>query len=215
MSTEPVELEARLIEMVVGKRDEIIQSAEKKSKQTLDQAREKAKEILAEGREKRFKASGIDLRSISDRIVRKAEQEGRKRMMETREEVISSVFNNAETILKGIAEGRDKSADYHDILSKLVLEAVLTIRENDVVVAVNSRDKEYMTKGLRRIETEMKKTLGQKAKLTLMEDPIDCLGGATAFDYQKRKIFYNTLEGRLKKARGSMRAEVAKLLEVI
>lgn len=106
MSTEPVELEARLIEMVVGKRDEIIQSAEKKSKQTLDQAREKAKEILAEGREKRFKASGIDLRSISDRIVRKAEQEGRKRMMETREEVISSVFNNAETILKGIAEGR-------------------------------------------------------------------------------------------------------------
>jgi vacuolar-type H+-ATPase subunit E/Vma4 len=213
MSSNALELEAKLIEMVLGKREAIIRESEKKSKEILEEAREKAKRILVEEREVKMRAAGMDLRGIRDKLLGKAEQEGRRKIMEARNEVITSVFREVEDKLRKITEGRDKTVDYHDILSKLILEGASTVGEKELVVAVNKRDREYLAS--RKIKIDISKALGYDVTLTIENEPIDCMGGAIIYNASKRKVFYNTLEARLQKARSGMGAEVAKALKVI
>jgi len=215
MGSKTVELEAKLIERILGRRKEIISEAEKRAKEIIEDARERVKKILVEGRETQLRLAGTDLKAVRDKILGEAEQEGRRKLMEMRKEVISKVFSEAENRLRVIAEGKDKSVDYNEVLLKLISEAASAVGERDLVIAMNKRDIEYLMKELGRIESAISKALGHEVKLTVEEESINCLGGVTLYDRSKRKIFYNTLDGRLLKARKEMEAEVAKVLGVI
>jgi vacuolar-type H+-ATPase subunit E/Vma4 len=215
MSSKTVELEANLIERVLRRREEIISEAEKRAKEIIEEARERVRKILVEGRETQLRLAGTDLKAVRDKILGEAEQEGRRKLMEARKEAISRVFSDVENRLRTIAEGRDKSVDYHKVLLKLISEAASAIGERELVIAMNKRDIEYLMKELGRIESAISKALGYEVRLTVEEEPINCLGGVILYDRSKRKIFYNTLDGRILKVRKGMEAEVAKVLGVI
>ena len=215
MSSKTVELEAKLIERILGRREEIISEAEKRAKEIIDEARERVRKTLVEERETQLRLAGTDLKAVRDKILGESEQGGRRKLMEARKETISRVFSDVENRLRAIAEGRDKSVGYHEVLLKLISEAASAVGEMDLVIAMNKRDIEYLMKELGRIESAISKALGHEVKLTVEEEPIDCLGGVILYDRSKRKIFYNTLDGRLLKARKGREAEVAKVLGVI
>jgi len=215
MSSKAVELEAKLIERIVGRREEIIAEAEKRAKEIVDEARERVRKILLEGRETQMRITGTDLKAVRDKILGEAEQEGHRKVMGAREEVISKIFSEVEKRLRVIAEGKDKSVDYHEVLLKLISEAASAVGEKELVIAVDKRDRRYLTRALRRIKGATSKALGYNVKLIAEKEPIDCLGGVVLYDRSKRKIFYDTLEGRLQRARSKMGAEVAKVLGVI
>jgi len=215
MSSKTVELEAQLIERILRRREEIISEAEKRAKEIIEEAREKVRKILVEGRETQLRLAGTDLKAVRDRILGEAEQEGRRKIMEARKEVISRVFNEVEDRLRAIAEGRDRSVNYLEVLLKLISEAASAVGERELVIAANERDMKYLTRELGGIEGAINKALGYDVKLTVEEEPIDCFGGVIVYDHPKRKIFYNTLDGRLLKARKGMEAEIAKVLGVI
>jgi len=215
MSSDIVNLEVKLIERFLEKREEIIAEAEKRAEEILNQARERRKKLLTEGRVDQMRATGTDLKAIKDKILGKAETEGRRKIMEMRGELISKVFDGAENRLRAIAEGRDKTVDYDEILLRLILEAASAIGEQELTIAVNERDKKILKKELKVLEKKMSKALGRDIKLIIGRKPIDSIGGAILYDNAKRKIFYNTLEAKLQKARSMMAAEVAKVLGVI
>lgn len=215
MSSKAVELEAKLIEKVVGKREEIISKAEKRAQEIIREARERARRIINEAREAQMRITGTDLRAIRDKILGEAEKEGRKRLMEERERVISGVFKAVEERLRAIVEGREEGVDYHEVLLKLILEAASAIDEEELVIAVNKRDGEFLRRKLREVEEAVSEALGHRVQLTIEEEPIESIGGVVVYDPPKRKIYYNTLEGRLLKVRSRMEAEVAKVLGVI
>lgn len=219
MSSRAIEQEARLIEKIVSRRKEILSEAERRAEEIIREAREQVNKILEEAREtQRAQARriiGTELRSTRDRVLGGAEQEGRRKLMEARGEVISRVFREVEDRLRAIAEGRDESVDYHEVLFKLILEAASAIGERELVIAVNKGDRGYLIGEMREIDEAVSKALGYEVRLIVEEEPIDCLGGAILYDRSKRKIFYNTLEGRLLRTRSEMEAEVAKILGVI
>jgi len=215
MSSDIVELEAKFIERVIGRREEIISEAEKRAKEIIDKARETARKILMEEREAQMKLAGTDLRAVKDKVLGKAHEEGRRKVASAREEVISRVFSQVENRLRTIAEGKDTFADYHNMLSRLILEGASAIGDKELMISANERDRKHLVRELEKIERTTKKALGYEVRLIVEEGPIDCLGGVILCDRSKRKIFYNTLEGRLQKARGIMGAEVAKVLGAI
>jgi len=214
MSSKAVELEAKLIEKFVGKREEILSRAEMRAQEIIEEARERARRILNEAREAQMRITGTDLRAIKDKALGEAEQEGRRRLMEERERLISRVFETTEERLRAIAEGKEEHVDYQEMLLKLILEAASAIGEEELVIAANERDGEFLRQELRKVEETVSKALGHKVQLTVEEKPIECIGGVIVYDPPKRKIYYNTLEGRLLKVRSRMKAEVAKILGV-
>jgi len=215
MSSDILELEVKLIERVLEKREEIISEAEKKAREIINEARERRMKTITEGREDQRRITGSDLKAIRDKILGEAEREGRRKIMEMRHGEISRVFSEVENRLRAIAEGKDKSVDYHEILLKLISEAASAVGEKELLIAVNKKDRRYLKDELGETERHICKALGYNIKLTIEDEPVDCLGGVILYDHSKRKIFYNTLEARLEKARIEMGAEVARVLGVI
>lgn len=212
MSTGGVELEARLIEGMTSKRDEIISNAKKRAGEIVKDAEEEAHRIAAEAKEKAFKILESELRAVRDRIIGKAELKGRKTLADSRESAISDVFKEVERSVVNIVEGKDKSVDYGDTLVGLIREAALSIGEKELIVAANDRDGKQLLSNLGGVKEEISKSLGYDVDLRIEKEPLDCLGGVIVCDSLRKKVFYNTLEGRLLKFRRMLEADVAKIL---
>ena len=215
MSSDIVELEVKLIERIMERRKEIISEAEKKANETINKARGKMREILTEGRETQHRIAGTRLRAVRYKILGEAESEGRRKVMAMRQEMISRVFDEVRNRLKAIAEGKDESLNYQDILVKLISEAASAVGDRKLIIAVNKRDRQFLQEELEKIELKISGILGYDVKLNIDDEPIDCLGGITLYDSLKKKVFYNTLDGRLQKARSGIAAEMATVLGVI
>jgi len=215
MSSDIVELEVKLIERIMERRKEIISEAEKKANETINKARGKMREILTEGRETQLRIAGTRLRAVRYKILGEAESEGRRKVMAMRQEMISRVFDEVRNRLKAIAEGKDESLNYQDILVKLISEAASAVGDRKLIIAVNKRDRQFLQEELEKIELKISGILGYDVKLNIDDEPIDCLGGITLYDSLKKKVFYNTLDGRLQKARSGIAAEMATVLGVI
>jgi vacuolar-type H+-ATPase subunit E/Vma4 len=133
--------------------------------------------------------------------------------MEAREKAISSVFEEARRRLVKISRG-GRDIDYGEILLRLIEEAASEIEGERFIVAANKRDLRYLRERLEEVERELSERIGI-VELKLSEIPIDCMGGVVVSDAERRKIYYNTLDGRLEKVGRRLRAEVTKRLGVI
>jgi vacuolar-type H+-ATPase subunit E/Vma4 len=214
MSTSSIELEAQLIERTVDKRNEIIARGEEKARRIQQAAEKECERIRAESEKQILNIIGSELRSLRDRIVGRASVEGRKTLMKAREEVLSSVFDDAGNRLREVAEGRDKNVDYGEVLVKLIIESISGMGGSDFVVAANDRDLTYLKRHLNGIKGRAEGALGQ-INTSLEGSPIDAMGGVEVRNTDGSKIFHNTFEGRLLKARGRIEAKVLKTLGVI
>ena len=212
MSTNSLELEAQLIEKIVEKRKSIMARAEQKTKKIMASAEEEVKKIRAESEKQIISLVGSELRAVRDRIVGNAELEGRRMLMQTRQELLSKVFDDAERRLEEMAEGM--SSDYTTILVKLISESISAIGGEVFFVTANERDLTYLKKNLKTISRDLKKDLGD-ITIKLDDDPIDISGGVIVRNNDATKTYYNTLKGKLDNVRSRIEAKVAQVLGVI
>jgi len=212
VSTNSFELEAQLIEKIVEKRKGIMARAEEKTIKIVASAEEEVEKIRAESEKQIISLVGSELRAVSDRIVGSAELDGRRMLMQTRQELLSKVFEAAERRLEEMAEGM--KSDYTTILVKLISESASAIGGQVFFVTANERDLTYLKKNLKTINRNLKKDLGDKT-IKLEDEPIDITGGVVVRNDDATKTYYNTLKGRLDNVRSRIEAEVAQILGVI
>ncbi len=212
MSTNTFELEAQLIEKIVEKRKNIMTHAEEKTKKIMASAKEEVEKINAESERQVLSLVGSELRAVNDRIVGSAELEGRRLLMQTRQELLSKVFEEAERKLEEMAEGM--KSDYTTILVKLISESASAIGGEVFFVTANERDLTYIKKNLKTINRDLKKDLGD-ITIKLEDDPVDITGGVVVRNDDATKTYYNTLKGKLDDVRSKIEAEVAQILGVI
>jgi len=212
VSTNSLELEAQLIEKIVEKRKSIMARAEEKTIQIMASAEEEVEKIRAESEKQIISLVGSELRAVSDRIVGSAELDGRRMLMQTRQELLSKVFEAAERRLNEMAEGM--GSDYTTILVKLISESASAIGGEVFFVTANERDLTYLKKNIKTINRDLKKDLGE-ITIKFEDDPIDITGGVVVRNDDATKTYYNTLKGKLDNVRSRIEAEVAQILGVI
>jgi V/A-type H+-transporting ATPase subunit E len=206
-----MDLEAKLIENVVDKQKFLLSQAKEKAKKIIRSAKEEVEMINTESEKQILSLVGSELRAVNDRIVGRAELEGRKMLMQARQELLSKVFEEAERRLRVMAGGM--GSDYTDILLKMISESAFAMGGEEFIVAANERDLAYIKKNLRTINMDLKKTLGGTIKLS--DEPINIIGGVVVRNNDATKTYYNTLKGTLNRVRSRIEAEIAEILGVI
>jgi len=202
-----IELEAGLIEKAVEERNTIIAKAEARAARILENARQEEARIKSDVDRHLRTIVGSELRAVHDRIVGRANLDGRKMIMEAKMELLDTVFESAREKLEAMA--KKGGADYQEVVKKLISEAVEAIGEDELIVSSNKADHGFLKETL----PELSKELG--VSLRLDDKPIDAIGGVTVKNPRGTKVYYNTLVGRLSKVRGSKSSEVAEKLGVI
>ena len=214
MSTKPLDLETQLIERIVKQRNERVTKAEERAKEILKSAQEEVERIKDESEKQILSLVGSDLRASRDRILGRAELEGRRSMMNARQRVLSHVFDEISKRLKDISDGKDKKVDYSEILVNLITEAAMAIGDEELIVSANESDLKYLGKNLGNINTQLKATLGE-CTVKLADESIDVIGGIIVRNLDGTKTYYNTLDGRLESVKTKFAAQVAEILGVI
>ena len=202
-----IELEAGLIEKAVEERTAILAKAEARAERILENARQEEERIKSDVERHMRTIVGSELRAVHDRIVGRANLDGRKMVMEAKMELLDTVFESAQEKLEAMA--KKGGADYQEVVKKLISEAVDAIGEDELIVSSNEADHDFLKKTV----PELSKELG--VTLRLDSKPIDSMGGVTVKNQNDTKVYYNTLEGRLFKVRESKASEVAEKLGVI
>jgi V/A-type H+-transporting ATPase subunit E len=214
MNQSTVEVEARLIERIVERRNTLLTNAETEAENILKAAEEEVRKITEERDQQILGVMDSELRAIRDRILGRANVEGKKMLVEVREQAISRGFDEAERRLTRIAAGEDESVDYWGLLNRLIVEACSQIGGGEFLVYANERDTKLLKSRARAREVKelLNETLGDVD--LVVEEPIECLGGTVVRNREGKKIFYNTLEGRLLSVRRRIEAEIAEVLGV-
>ena len=202
-----MELEARLIERAVEERDALLAEAKARADRILEKARQEEARIRKDTERHLRTIVGSELRAVHDRIVGRANLDGRKKIMEAKMEILDDVFNSAREKLEAMA--KEGGEDYQEVVKKLIYEAAEAIGEDELIVSSNEADQGFLKKTL----PELSKELGVSLKLD--SKPIDTMGGVIVKNLDATKVYYNTLEGRLLKVRQSKASEVAEKLGVI
>ncbi len=212
MSSRQVEVEVSLIERVYQRRKEILAEAEREAKRIRRAAEEEAKRIKGEAEKAAKLIIDRRLRAARERILGEAEMEGRRKLMEAREEMVSRVFEEATKRIENLINDEERRDEYLEILSKLIAEAVERIGGSEFIISANERDLELLKRNLGKIRRSLP---SRELKLTLSEEPIECLGGVIVESGDRLKVYNNTLDGRLLRARRLLSAKVAERLGVI
>lgn len=215
MSSDVVEMEVKLIERYLARREGIVSGAQKRAEEIISAATERAKKLVLEGQEDQRRITGTDVRAIRDRILGEAEQEGRRKLMEAREELIKRLFNELRSQLQAVADGTYEGIGYYPILLRLIKQAASALEVKQIVVALNRRDRQYVTRNISGFEKEIHQLLNSETNVVIDDEPIDCIGGAIVYDASRRKIYYNTFDSRIETARNTLAPEVAKSLGVV
>ncbi len=214
MSTKTLDLETKLIERIVKQRNERVAKADVRVREIAESALEEVERIKDESEKQIMSLIGSELRASRDRILGKAELEGRRGMMDARQRVLSSVYDEVSKRLKDISDGKDKKVDYNEILVNLITEAAMAIGDEELIVSANESDLKYLGKNLGNINTQLKATLGE-CTVKLADEPIDVIGGVVVRNLDGTKTYYNTLDGRLESVKTKFAAQVAEILGVI
>jgi V/A-type H+-transporting ATPase subunit E len=202
-----IELEAGLIEKAVEERNAILVKAEAKAERILENAKQEEARIRNDTERHLRTIVGSELRAVHDRIVGRANLDGRKKVMEAKMTLLDNVFESAHGRLEAMA--KKGGEDYQEVVKKLVSEAADAIGEGELIVSSNKADQAFLKKAL----SDLSKELGVSFKLD--GKPIETMGGVIVKNPKATKMYYNTFEGRLTKVRQSKASEVAEKLGVI
>jgi vacuolar-type H+-ATPase subunit E/Vma4 len=202
-----IELEASLIENAVSERNAILEKSKERAKRIMENALSEEKRLMSDADRHIKTLVGSEIRAVHDRIVGRAELEGRKIVMDAKMELIDSVLDLAEKQLTEMAS--TGGPRYQEIMKALVKETVTAIDEDKIIILSNKKDQRL----LQEILAELTKELG--VNFILETKAIEVLGGIIAKNTKGTKIFYNTFGGRLFKVKQTKISEIAEKLGVI
>lgn len=199
-----------LIDKTIDMRGRILEEAEKKATWILTKAEEEKKRIMEQTHRSIEGVIGSELRAVHDRIVGRAQLEGRRQLLEARMEVLNRVRDEAHEQIKAVAAGKRRGVDYSGSLIKLIAEADKAMGEDMYLVSANAKDLKYLKKNV----GDISEAIGGK-KITIKETPVDIIGGVVVSNEDGTKSMENTLERRLGVVNDRLQTEIAKKLGVI
>ena len=202
-------LQNQLIDKTIEQRNKILTEANEKSRQILENAEAEKLRIMEQTNKSIEGIIGSELRAVHDRIVGRAELEGRRELMDARMELLEKVYNEAKESLRIVASGQDESIDYQSILKKLIKESDQAIADESYIISANNNDIKY----LKEIKDEIKNYLGKE--VIINNTPIDIIGGVVVQNPDGTKTLENTLENRLNEVTTRLQPEIAIRLGVI
>lgn len=205
-----LDLEAKLIERTMLQRDEMIAKTDAEVKALIDNSEKEAQRLKSEADRQILNIVASVLRGVRDRIVGGVELDSRKKLMIAREETLQQIYGDSEKKLKELTA--DKK-EYHETLVKLVAEAVTAIGGEEFIISVNDADLAELKKGQKKFETEAQKATGAKFTLKLDDAPIATIGGVVVKNPEGTKVYHNTFEGRIQRARAKLNVKLTKILE--
>ena len=205
-----LDLETRLIERTMAQRDKMMAKADADAKALVENAEKEAQRLKAESDRQILNIVASVLRGVRDRIIGGVELDSRKKLMVAREETLQQIYVDAEKKLKEVSS--DKK-EYYGILVKLIAEAMQAIGGEEFTVSANDADLADFKKGHKKLEAEVQKAVGSKVTFKLEETPIATIGGVIVRNTDGTKVYLNTFEGRILKARGKLNVILAKILE--
>ena len=196
------QMENKLIDKTIEQRNTILEEAKEKAANIQSRADSEIKRIQEQTHQSIENILGGELRAVHDRIVGGAQLQGRKQMLEARTEVIAKTFDKAQDEVMKIIEGKD----YKDMLVKLASESISKLDE-DCIVYANKDDAAYLKSVMEKLPSE------HRVKVEASSE--DIMGGVTVVNMKGTKTIHNTLETRLKAAKGKLTTAVAEKLGVI
>ncbi len=195
---------------------EIRARAEKEANEIIEEAKRKAEAILKEAEEKAEKIFQHESRSrlmiIKRRIIGQAEYEGRRKIIEAKNEVANLVLEKAMKEIEEIVKEKNPNVNYKEILYQLIREAVVAISEPKVIVKANNKDQKYLMENIKNIQQRIKQETGLDTQIEVDPKPVDILGGIIVATPDGLKTFHNTMEGRLKAKFDKFKKQMAKIL---
>ncbi len=135
------------------------------------------------------------------RILGMAEVEARNEMLTLIEEYVNMAIGRAMEKLRHAST----MPDYKEIMRRLLLEGINAVG-SDAKVWTNAEGMNI----LKELVDEVSKNTGFKVYVS--DEPIECRAGLKVSSLDGKKVFDNTVEGRLRRLRPLLRREVAKLL---
>jgi len=205
-----LDLETRLIERTMAQRDEMIAKADTDAKAMLETAEKEAQRIKSETDRQILNIVASVLRGVRDRIIGGVELDSRKQLMIAREETLQQIYSEAGGELKEYSA--DKK-EYHETLIKLVAEAVKNIGGQEFILSANDSDLTDLKKAHKKLEADVSKAVGSKVSIVFDDTPIATIGGVVVKNTEGTKVYHNTFEGRIMRARVKLSIILAKLME--
>jgi vacuolar-type H+-ATPase subunit E/Vma4 len=196
------QMENKLIDKTIAQRNKMLEEANAKAAAIESRTEAELKRIKDQTNQAIENILGGEIRAVHDRVVGGAQLQGRKQVMEARTEVIAMVFEEAQDAVMKVIKG----PKYNDVLVNLASESITKLDE-DCIVYANKEDAKHLKSVMEKLP------LGHKVKIE--ESKEDIIGGVTVVNMDGTKTIYNTLETRLKAARGRLTSEVAEKLGVI
>lgn len=177
----------------------LLDSAEKDAMVLLDSEMREASSEAVEIIESAKRQAELE----RSRILSVAEVEARNEMLILVEEYVNMVIERAMEKLRHTPT----MPDYRDAMKKLLLEGLNAVG-SDVKVWTNARSIGL----LRELAEEVSTSTGFKVYVD--DEAIDCIAGLKVSSLDGKRVFDNTVEGRLRRLRPVLRREVAKLLAI-
>jgi len=204
-----LDLETRLIERTMAQRDEMIAKADADAKAMLETAEREAQRLKSETDRQILNIVASVLRGVRDRIIGGVELDSRKQLMIARDETLQQIYGEAEKKLKEFSA--DKK--YHEALIKLVVEAVKAIGGEEFILSANDSDLADLKKAHKKLEADVSKAVSSKVSIAFDDTPIATIGGVVVKNTEGTKVYHNTFEGRIMRARAKLNVTLAKLME--
>lgn len=141
----------------------------------------------------RMKKAALKQQIVKSTIANKM----RLKVLNTREEVLDSIFEKAKTELRSISS---KKGTYKPILQGLILEALLKLLEPEAVVIAREADKQIVESLLEEVAKEYKEKTGMDIVVKISDSYLnkDISGGVIVSNGDGKIEVDNTLEERLK-----------------
>lgn len=149
-------------------------------------------------------ASAIALTTRSAKST--ATNKARLRVLEAREQMLDDVFQTARKQLESVAQDGDK---YAALLKNLVLQALFSLMETDVVVKGRKQDADAVKKAADEAASAFQEATGHKVKVSIESELSDDLAGGVIVTASRGKLVVNnTLDERLRLTEDRMLPEI-------
>ena len=183
--------------------EEILVDAKKNAEKIVREAEEEADRI----KELKIKEKTSEMENLKTMKLAATRLEGRRKILGVKSLYVDQVSEKAEKELKRIAEKR--GSVYVNSLKTLLMESIENLGSKNLLIFVNERDKETITKIIREVKREIG---GLNVKLKLASESINTIGGLIVQSADEKQIYNSTFEARLSRLKDKLRGDILNIL---
>lgn len=186
---------------ILGEARDAAEQVKAEAKQKADAIRKRAQEQAEQESKSILDLARQDVDRLRGQAVATAQMKARSVQLAHREQLLDRVFKAVKERLPEI----QKRPDYDEIAAMLLREALVQLRVNQAEIRADQVTQKSVQKALDKISNELK---GKFTTAATLEE-----GNGIVVDAADGKLHYdNTLETRLDRLQGTLRASVYKIL---